>query len=247
MNFGHQIVTTRYSDDVLLRNRQYSWQWSAGIQHELLPRVALNVGYFRTSWQNHRVTDNLGDHAGRLRSVLRHGAGRSGAAERRRRPAVRASTTSAGQVRSGGQPDRAGDRFRRANRGVQRHRRDGQRTVAGAQLGGGLSTGRTGDNDCVLIDTPQAIRSGYCNVDTPLSSNTQVKLNGSYVLPYDFQVSAAFQNIPGIPIAASYVASNAEVRPIFGRNLSGSAANVIVDLIPPGTMYEPASLSWTHA
>ena len=59
------------------------------------------------------------------------------------------------------------------------------------------------------------------------------------MLPYDFQVSAAFQNIPGIPIAASYVASNAEVRPTLGRNLSGSAANVIVDLIPPGTMYEP--------
>ena len=69
--------------------------------------------------------------------------------------------------------------------------------LAGAQFGGGLSTGRTGDNDCVLIDTPQAIRSGYCNVDTPLSSNTQVKLNGSYVLPYRLPGERRLSEHPG--------------------------------------------------
>ena len=239
MNFGNQIVTTRYSDDVLLRNRQYSWQWSAGIQHELLPRVALNVGYFRTTWHNHRVTDNLVTTPADFDPFC-----------------VTAPVDP--ELPNGGGDQQCGfynirpDKFGQVDNLIVRATDFGERTevfngidvtvnarLAGAQFGGGLSTGRTGDNDCVLIDTPQAIRSGYCNVDTPLSSNTQVKLNGSYVLPYDFQVSAAFQNIPGIPIAASYVASNAEVRPTLGRNLSGSAANVIVDLIPPGTMYEP--------
>ena len=179
VNFGNQIVTTRYSDDVLLRNRQYSWQWSAGIQHELLPRVALNVGYFRTTWQNHRVTDNLVTTPADFDPFC-----------------VTAPVDP--ELPNGGGDQQCGfynirpDKFGQVDNLIVRATDFGERTevfngidvtvnarLAGAQFGGGLSTGRTGDNDCVLIDTPQAIRSGYCNVDTPLSSNTQVKLNGS--------------------------------------------------------------------
>jgi hypothetical protein len=38
-------------------------------------------------------------------------------------------------------------------------------------------------------------------------------------LPWDFEVSGVFQNLPGIPITASYAATNAEIRPTLGRNL----------------------------
>jgi hypothetical protein len=53
----------------------------------------------------------------------------------------------------------------------------------------------------------------------------------------DVLVSAAFQNVPGPSIAASYVATNAVVAPELGRNLSGSAANVTVNIVSPGLMY----------
>ena len=45
-------------------------------QHELVPRVAVDVGYFRRIWANFRVTDNLALDAGRLHAI-RHRQSRS--------------------------------------------------------------------------------------------------------------------------------------------------------------------------
>src|SRR5262249_19835846 len=59
--FGTIGVTTHYADDVLrgFGVREANWQTSASVQHELMSGVALNVGYFRTSYINFLVTDNL--------------------------------------------------------------------------------------------------------------------------------------------------------------------------------------------
>jgi hypothetical protein len=58
------------------------------------------------------------------------------------------------------------------------------------------------------------------------------------------QVSATYQNIPGIPITASRAFTNAEIRPSLGRDLGqcrGAAtcnATVVVDMVPNGTVFE---------
>jgi hypothetical protein len=63
-------------------------------------------------------------------------------------------------------------------------------------------------------------------------------------LPWDFVVSAVFQNISGLPITANYAASNAQIRGSLGRDLAacrGAAvctATATVPLIAPQTMYE---------
>ena len=73
----------------------------------------------------------------------------------------------------------------------------------------------------------------------------QWKFSGSYPLPiYGLQVSAVYQNLPGIPMRASFVVPNALVAPSLGRSLSGSAANVTVaNIIAPLTHTRSASSS----
>src|SRR5205085_12054614 len=60
-----------------------------------------------------------------------------------------------------------------------------------------------------------------------------------YNLPWQLQVSGVVQSLPGIPISASYVATNAEVRSSLGRPLSGSRTTVTLgNVIPPQTLFE---------
>ena len=64
--------------------RPYNWGLGISVQQEVVPRVSVNVGYFRNWWGNWYTVDNRADAAGRLHAVQHHGAGRSAAAERRR-------------------------------------------------------------------------------------------------------------------------------------------------------------------
>jgi hypothetical protein len=60
-NFGIPFGTTRVNPDVQhgWGVRNFDWQFGVAVQHEIFPRVALDVSYNRRSWGNFFVTDNL--------------------------------------------------------------------------------------------------------------------------------------------------------------------------------------------
>jgi hypothetical protein len=126
------------------------------------------------------------------------------------------------------------------------------RLQKGVTLQGGTSTGRTALNYCAvtqklpeLLFGADLVGDANANVWLPASNCdqsgnflTQVKLIGTYTIPrIDVQVASTFQSLPGPQVVANYTATNAIVSPSLGRNLSGGAANMVVDLVEPGTMY----------
>ena len=110
-------------------------------------------------------------------------------------------------------------------------------------LQGNVDTGRILEDDCFVVDSPQQMLN--CRKVASFGNETLVKLNGSYLLPYDFVVAAVFQNLPGATYGAEYRATNAEIAPSLGRNLAACGARpvcnatAIVPLFPFQQEYEP--------
>ena len=60
LNFGRPVFSTTYDPDTLTGwgKRAYDWNFGIQVQQELLPRVSVNVGYFRRIFGNFFAVDN---------------------------------------------------------------------------------------------------------------------------------------------------------------------------------------------
>jgi hypothetical protein len=258
-NFGTAVPGTIY-DPRTLRGwgvRENNWEFSTSVQHEILPRVSVDVGYFRRWYGNLTTTDNraltTADFDPFSITAPAHpdlpGGGGSVIGGLYNVKPEKFSVPSDNYVTFS---DPYGRQIQHWNGiDVTVNARVSQRLL----FQGGLSTGRTSTDNCELVAklpelfqgspaalfqispvTPAQYPVQYCHVDTPFL--TQVKFLTSYTIPrVDVQISGTFQSIPGPQIAANYVASNAVVSPSLGRNLSGGETNVTVNLVKPGTMY----------
>ena len=109
------------------------------------------------------------------------------------------------------------------------------RFADGARVGGGFDTGRTIDDRCFVVDSPQDLVN--CRVITPWGAQTQFKLNGVIPLPGDVNVSATYQNLSGEDVVGNFSVSNTDIRESLGRDLSGGARSATIPLFPPQTLF----------
>jgi len=60
LNWGKQGQTTTVNPSVQQgwNTRNWDWQFSAGVQHEIVPKVSVDVSYSRRWWGNFFVTHN---------------------------------------------------------------------------------------------------------------------------------------------------------------------------------------------
>jgi len=270
-NFGQNNPrATRYADDVLggvNRARGAMWDLSTEVQHELVRGVSLTGGWYRNWAFNFRAVQNLlvtpGDFSpycitAPVDARLPGGGGYAvcglyDVAPQRFGQAENLVTRASHFFGDGAdftcvnQPTTVG-----AAAGVPAPTTCGRSdffsvTVATRlrriQLGGGVDTGRTVNDSCFVVNSPQQLLN--CRQIRPFSSQTQIKMYGSYPLPAGFRVSGTLQNMSGPPIEANYNAPNAQIAPSLGRNLAACGtqavctAFAVVPLYTPFTRFEP--------
>jgi len=257
-NFGKVVTSNRYASDVLTENRPYNWATSVSLQHQLYPGVAINVGYYRTSWDNFTVPDaqnvTPADYTEFCvplpNDALVPNAGRPLCGVYNVNPAKfgQDTTNLVTRLATGSYKDVYNGFDLTLNARLPR----------GAFVQGGLNTGRETWSSCDPVDSPSgsggivpqpagysastltatAVNpTAFCTV-TPPFWHPQYKFSGNYPLPYGFQVAAVFQSLPGIPILANLVVPNSQVIGL-GRPLAGGVANVtIANIIAPQTEFE---------
>ena len=245
-NFGKNILSRLYDRATLdgWSVRPYNWEFSVGAQHEILPRVSLDVSYFRRWYGNFTTTDN--------RALTPSDFD----------PFSITAPANSGLPGGGGyvinglynvKPDKfsvpADDIVTFAsNYGTQIEHWNGVdvsvngRLREGLLLQGGFASGRTSTDNCEIVARlPELIASAnsatsasYCHVDTPFL--TQVKGVGSYTIPkIGLQVSGSIQSVPGPVVVGNWNVPNTVVAQTLGRLPSGGAANIQVNLVQPST------------
>jgi hypothetical protein len=246
LNFGRPVFSTTYDPHILSGwgKRAYDWNFGVQVQQEVLPRMSVNVGYFRRVFGNFFVTDNRATQASDYDfftitapadARLPGGGGQAIAQLPNVRPAL-ASVTDNFQTFS----DVYGRQIRHWN-GVEANFT--ARVRDGLTFQGGMSTGRRTDDNCEIraaIPETAIAASGainpYCRTQPPYL--TDFKGLGSYTIPrVDVQVSGTFQSIPGDALQADYNVPSATAALSLGRPLSGNAQFVAVNLVTPGDLY----------
>jgi hypothetical protein len=267
-NFGKAVATSTFDPQLLAGwgNRSYNWEFSTSVQHELMPRVSVDIGYFRRWFGNFRVTDNLAVPANGYDQFT-----------------ITAPTDA--RLPNGGGYQVTGLDLNPAYFGIAPNNFNTLSDVYGKMtdhwngvdvtlqarlqngilLQGGFSTGRETIDACdITSKIPELLNNSAGVSPSPLAGpgftgagfnlanvwlsptdcrsqeawQSQVKLVGIYTVPkIDVTLSGTYQDTPGPVLAANYVVSNAAAQASLGRALSGNAANTTLDIVSPGSLY----------
>jgi len=260
VSFGTNVMTNAFDDGVLSGwdVRPSDWNLAVSVQQQIGRRSSVDVSYSRRSFRGFTVADNLsvsssdftpfsvvaprdprlpgggGYIVGGLYDVVPGKAGQ-----------VDNFIADSGQYGEWSQYSNALDVI------VEARVQDRLTIVAGS------STGQTVADNCAvrqhlpelattmtnttafgagLMTSAVTPVSPYCHV--AFGVLTQVRGLSTYRVPkLEVEVAGTFQTKPGAMLAANYAAPNSVVAPSLGRNLSGNADTVTVNLVAPGSLY----------
>ena len=219
--------------------RPADWSFGASVEHELVPRVTVEAGYYRRWLVGFTVTDNL------AQAPSDFGAFSITAPIDPRLPGGGGYTIS-GLFDPNQNVASSFDNYITSSDGYGRRYQhyDGllvgvnMRLSNGVIFRGGVNAGKTVSDSCenrALLPETSPVNP-YCHNDSGLV--TRVTALGTYTIPrLDVQIAGTFRSDPGVALSANYVVPNAEVVPSLGRSLSNGAPNVTVNLIAPGSAY----------
>ena len=245
-NYGRNRATTSLDPSVLQgwRARPNDWQFGVSVQHEILPRVSVEAGYYRRWWPIYDgadVTDNI------VVSPADYGQFSVTAPSDARLPNGGGyqvgglyNITAAAAARPSENVRYAANEF-----GDYQRNWDGfdvtfqARLVNGLNIQGGTSTGRTIEDVCDVKPQAPEFRTlnPYCREVEPLL--TTYKANASYLIPkVDVQVSGTFSSRPGVSLQAQviYQPTDPTIVATLGRPLAATA-NATVNLLAPNTLF----------
>ena len=240
-NFGTAVFDSTL-DPTLLSGwgvRPGDWQWGASVQQELLPRVAVEVGYQRRWLVNASTTDN------RARSAADHDRFSFTVPTDARLPNGGGGTLgNLYNVNAAGQA-RLNDNYQTLASNIGAFSQVANsinanltaRTGYGLMLQGGMNSGVQQNNSCAIREALPETNATNPWCDTSTVWVTRVTALGSYTIPkVDVQISGTLRSDPGGQLAANYTVANAATT--LGRPFNGTAGQTItVNLVEPGTLY----------
>jgi hypothetical protein len=253
-NLGLPVFTWRPDENI---RREYDIEYTAQLQHEVVRGFSANIGYYRRTTHNPRLSVNSGftrdDY--RVVNVVSPLDGQI-------IPIYNIDPSKRGLVGGIDRNSTDSNLRRRTYNGVQL---GFNARVAGAQFFGGWTIDRVVDVRCDAIESNQSRYGGTANIgagnqpqpdfhwcdqsklDMPFLH--ELKFAGSYTLPwYGIQTNVAFQSYNGAPLFTRWVIGQ---NTRYAANCTGpcrpgelvvpnlTPASYVVDLVAPGQKFYP--------
>jgi hypothetical protein len=249
-NFGISIPGTRYDRSIMegWGVRPYNWEFSAGVQQEVMPRVSVSAGYFRRINGNFQVTDNealavtdFTQYAVTVPTDARlpnSGQQVTGFFDQNINPLARnvvkdASVFGKQQLHWNGVDVTVDARLRN-----------------GLFMQGGVSTGKTTFDNCeIAAQLPEVLNGltgvapaaglqpiSFCHQETGFIP--QYKALASYTLPwYGIRIAGTLQSLPGPAMLAQNIYNNANRTTATTLSRPFTLAQANANLLAPGDNY----------
>jgi hypothetical protein len=256
LNFGNANPNTTTINPEILGGwgvRPYDWQVGASVQHELLPRLSVELGYNRRWWGNFFVTDNVlttaADYDTYSLAIPQHD-NLPGAGSTATFVAITPAANARGAQNYMTKETDYGDARTSYWHGVDFTAT--ARLMSGIMVQGGTSTGRAVRNNCAVTRAlPEILgtaRVDSCDVTEKWS--TSFRGLASYTFPkIEVLVSTSIRSLEttpgggvatnGLSLAANYVVPNTVIQQSLGRLPANAlpTGTTTVNLLNPGLLY----------